>query len=276
MKSRKKGGFSISGMRLNLQYLTLCVETGTHYSSGMFMTKITKNSIWCGGRITAIKKLSSGNYGCICTCGKKHKMTKNQLAAAEFPCTCGSPEKHPVVVVSADPDRGAKLTKLQERMKRLNSVFKDEVSTIQRLLEAHNSDGAITVFQKTALATMIELIPIAEEKYRKFGNERSAYALNSLITQARELVGDIKAEQDQRELALRLSREIVNPAFIQIMQNMVDNLYQLKRNVESCVPTNRVSDVHRQVEQTAREITHFLEQSYAQIRDRITSEMTDI
>lgn len=269
-------------------------------------TKITKDSVWHKGRITAVKKLGGpdNEFGCYCACGKKLRLTQHELTSGPFPHDCGTrpikgtstalalvpfvidteaeseseaaddePDDLPAVVSTGD--NGGKLEKLKTRLSKLDSVFKDEVEGIQHMLNNANSDSAITKFQKQALVTLIELIPIAEEKYRQYGNERSAYALGALISQCRELVGDIKAERDSRGIALHLSHAIIHPMFISIMQNIVDNLFQLKKGVESYVPPARSRDTNNLIDQTAREITHYLEQSYNMTRDRIVTEMME-
>jgi hypothetical protein len=224
-------------------------------------------SLFFEDRIIIRRTLKDGSYVCRCKCGKLHKLRLKELYG-EFPCACGT---------SPYPGKAKKSKKptsdVSDRLAEVDSVFKREVENIHHLLESKNTDTAVTRFQKSALATLIELIPIAESKYRKYGNERAAYAMNSLISQSRELITDIKAEQNSRDLALRITSEILRPAFVMIMQNMVDNMYHLKKNMEGYVPDKHTRDIHTLTDTSAREITHYLEQTYKSVSDRIMQEL---
>lgn len=234
------------------------------------LQKVTRDSIWFQGRMVAKKKLGEDLFGMLCVCGKKYRMNTEQVTTGKFPCKCRSTA---IVAIQPGTVATAKDKILTSRLSKLDSVFKDEVVAIQRLLQQNQSDNATACFQKSMLALLIELIPFAEDEYRKMPKERNAYAMNSLISQARELISDLKAERDSKGLALRLSHEILNPAFISMVQNIIDANYYLKRNIDIHILPNAKQKVYASIDDTSKTIAAYMEDTYNDVRDRIVTEM---
>lgn len=163
---------------------------------------------------------------------------------------------------------------VHNNVKRLVASFKDEIPSMQSLLDS-DSDRASEKFQKNALLMLIDLIPIAEAKYREHAGEHAAYALNTLISQARELVSDIHASNDSRQLALTLTSDIVKPSILSISQNMVDNIYQLRRRIETYVKPNKSEQVNAAIDDVAKSFAVYLEEQYAQLHELIYNKLTE-
>jgi len=122
---------------------------------------------------------------------------------------------------------------------------------------------------------LVELIPYAEDEYRSNPKERNAYAMNSLISQARELVADIQAERDSKGLALRLSHEILSPAFVSMAQNVIDTIYYLKRTIDPNILPDEQRRVYKHMDEAARSIASYMEMTYNETRDRIIETMSE-
>ncbi len=167
----------------------------------------------------------------------------------------------------------SKQRKQIRRLASLHSVFKDDVIQISDLLNSLNTDDAISKFQRTMLQSLLDLIPVAEDRYRKEGTERSANAFNSMVSQSRELIADLQAERDTKQLALQLSREIIDPAFIGIAQIVIDNLHNLKRSMETYVPEKRHIQLNGIVRDTAKGIAQYIEDQRADIGERMVEVM---
>ena len=169
------------------------------------------------------------------------------------------------------------LTKKQRqqarRLKNLRSLFKDDVTEIASLLEDQQTESAVNRFQRTMLKSLMDLIPIAEDKYRQEGSERAAYALNSLVSQARELIADMQAERDGRQLALQLSSEIIDPAFIGIAQVVIDSLHNLKRSLETYVPEHRHPQLNNLARESAGTIARYIESQRGHIKEKMVESM---
>ncbi len=163
-------------------------------------------------------------------------------------------------------------TRLFKRLKRFKSIFKGDAFRIQEYLRENKTDNAIQAAQKQLLKMMIEFIPIAESNFRKYGNERGAYAINAIISQTRELMADIRAEKDSREIAYRIVNEVVHPQFMLIAHNYVDNLYRLRKNIEVYTDPKlhgAQESINTRVAECAKECNLFLQESYKSLRDQI-------
>ena len=162
--------------------------------------------------------------------------------------------------------------RLFKRLKRFKSIFKNDAFRIQEYLRENKTDNAIQAAQKKLLKMMIELIPIAESNFRKYGNERGAYAINAVISQTRELMADIRAEKDSREIAYKIVNEVVHPQFMLIAHNYVDNLYRLRKNVEVYTDPKlhgAQESINTKVSECAKECNLFLQEAYKSMRDQI-------
>lgn len=166
-----------------------------------------------------------------------------------------------------------KAKKLAKRLKRYKSIFKGKVSDIQRFIETNDSDNAIDQAQRQLLLMLIELIPIAEDKYREFGNERAAYALNSLVSQIRELISDIRSEEDSSQLVQKILNNILHPTFLLLGQNLVDNMYHLRKQIEIYVKPEDMKIVNTRVNESAKNMASYLEEQYKHLMEKIPETM---
>lgn len=109
----------------------------------------------------------------------------------------------------------------REKQKTMGTVFGEETSHILELIEGGENDSAEKRILRDALRMTVDLIPIAEQSYRDRPSQSSAYALNSLITQAREMLADISAADDRGVLATKISEEFLHTFVRDIAQNIL-------------------------------------------------------
>ncbi len=81
-------------------------------------------------------------------------------------------------------------------------------------------EKSMMIIYQALLDMVLNLIPLAESKYREGTAERAAYALNVYINQARELQNDMRALHDFSQTGYRIV-EIVAHSFTLIAQNLV-------------------------------------------------------
>jgi len=163
--------------------------------------------------------------------------------------------------------------KLHGRMQGVKSAFMEEVSSIHDLLEKDSKDSAISKFQKAILMMLIETIPLAEDKYRETLAERSAYAMNTLISQAREVIAEIRADQDRKQLGYELSEYIIFPAFNAIAYNVRSNIYNLQQDLEPYIKDDAEGKsrqcLYKALAEVRDNIIHHMNESGNSIQDRI-------
>jgi len=209
---------------------------------------------------------------------RKKKRTRGFRKRTELMLVNGLRKAALAEMVEADVPRSvAKLperrkARLYKRLKRFKSIFKSDAFRIQEYLRENKTDNAIQAAQKQLLKMMIELIPIAESNFRKYGNERGAYAINAIISQTRELMADIRAEKDSREIAYKIVNEVVHPQFMLIAHNYVDNLYRLRKNIEVYTDPKlhgAQEAINTRVSECAKECNLFLQESYKSLRDQV-------
>ena len=198
----------------------------------------------------------------------KDKPVKKKKKYKENP---NAPKVSPPEVSEREQKRRASV---HRNLKQTLKTFREDSPDIQQLLE-QDSDRASERFQRRALAMLIDLIPVAEAKYRERAGEHSAYALNSLISQARELISDIQAGKDSEELVNTLGLEILKPCFTAIAQSMIDNIYRLRRRVERNIKPSKVESVNEAVDDMAKEFAAYLENQYTQTYDLVRKKMLD-
>lgn len=153
------------------------------------------------------------------------------------------------------------LERTQDVLKKASTTFGVPSKQLYAMIQDGQTDQAIAVFQKQMLATMVRLIPIAENQYRREKKEHTAYALNSLVSQARELAADIQASADRAQIAERIIAEYWVPTFTAFVQTLVTEAQVLKsglrtkmrREVEA-QGLQEVDDFVRSVARTGNEL----------------------
>ena len=160
--------------------------------------------------------------------------------------------------------------KLKRRLRKVKSVFKSQVGDIQDLLDNSNNDVAITIARRNLLKMLTELIPFAEANYRQYGNERAAYALNTLITQMRELIADIQSEHNKSELLMRILTEIMHPRFLLLGQHIIDVFYYLRTSIQPNLKSASELLMIDEINGSAKNTGKFIEEMYKDIQRELT------
>ena len=162
---------------------------------------------------------------------------------------------------------------VEARTEKFLTTFQEDSLRIRKLLQQGQNDNAISLFQKSTLSTIIDLITIAERQYRKKKVESSAYALNSLISQARELIADLEARHDRLNMASNITREVLQPQFMRMASNIINTLHNTKRSIEPYVKNEKA--VNDKVDEAARSIALFLEELFVDTQVKIEAKMSE-
>lgn len=105
--------------------------------------------------------------------------------------------------------------------KGMRSILGDSAEEIQQLLEANNSDSAISLMQKRMAQTVVDLIPYAEHAVRKSKGARGVYQINSLVTSLREIMIDMQSTKDKGAIGDTMVEKVIRPAFLDIGMELV-------------------------------------------------------
>jgi hypothetical protein len=108
------------------------------------------------------------------------------------------------------------------------SVFKNSLAKIHEASAKHNyGEQAILVMYKAMYDTVTDLIPIAEENYRKYKIDKSAYALNTYFNQLREIANDMRSVNNY-EAQVQTIVEMVRRQFTLIANHFVEETNNTK------------------------------------------------
>lgn len=157
----------------------------------------------------------------------------------------------------------------EKDLKKVSSKFGLSVRDINKMIETGDTERAVGYFQKKLLSAIVALIPIAEKQYKKSKSQSQAYAMNAMISTARELAQDLQATADRKKLAQQIAQDVLMPAFRSIVQSIVDEHYILKKDLEDDLQPKRIRKGKERVDATAKNIAKLTQQIYVNLAERI-------
>lgn len=169
-----------------------------------------------------------------------------------------------------------KYGELAETVKQVGSTFGIRKREIMDAVDSGNIDHAVLQFQRQAYSTIVNLIPIAEKEYKKSKREHQAYVLNALISQGRELASDLMASGDRAQLADVLIREVLEPTFKALLQQMMQEQLQLKTILGDKLKPAFVPDASREMDDSLKRLagcmTELFKSTSLQINKKLLGE----
>ena len=112
-----------------------------------------------------------------------------------------------------------------------SSSFGKSVPTIRQYLKGRDYGNAAITAKGALLATLVELIPVAESAVRENKAQRGIYQFNSLATQMRELLIDLDGERDLEGLITSIINEALDPQLRTFAQMLVQWNSGVKRSL---------------------------------------------
>lgn len=218
---------------------------------------IRKDEVY--GSFRTIKRFKDERkYGCQCEyCGSKRKFTEAQLMVEPI-CDCQVKE-----VVSNTLDHATSL--LDEDT---YSLFQEQVQQISEKFE-NNPDKGVNQFQLMSLKMLVDLIPYAEKEYRRDPRQSNAYAINALVTQIRELISDLQAEDNTLELINKIVLNIVQPITQKIAGSLIEFNFSIKSSIKGDLIDGRYERVEREIDTATKDIARTIQGYVNQMCDEI-------
>lgn len=152
--------------------------------------------------------------------------------------------------------------------------------TFQALSDRVSDDpGLNEALQKQLYRSMLMLtlgvIPKAEAYYRKERTDRAAYALNALVSQARELVIDLRMVKDVDTQVEYIKDQILMPVFKSFTQVLLQEVFSLKNKVDTSVTNMKLNKaVKSEVDVLARALGTYQTNMIELIASNIDSFLT--
>lgn len=163
-----------------------------------------------------------------------------------------------------DPAAAEAVRVFRETLNRLKSQIGGEEDVDFR------SDVGTKVILRAMLATTLELIPTAAEKYTTEKNESAAYAFSSLLNQSKDLMSQLRSMDSLDEQADHISDNILVRANMATGQNLISGLMQMKTRIrESQASLADKSDLCSAMDGMVREHVKFLDEQLKSTTEQI-------
>lgn len=121
-----------------------------------------------------------------------------------------------------------------QKSKKLVSTFqRDFAKTLDEIKNSDDLrvDAASASYYRAALSMVMDLIPVAEDSYRKTQKEGANYALQALVNQGRDLMNDVKLSEDL-EGRLFTIKSLIQNTFERVAGLMMNHKYELQRSID--------------------------------------------
>lgn len=153
---------------------------------------------------------------------------------------------------------------------RVLSMFGQDTVKIQELLTARDNDNAIDAANRAMLSFLLDLIPIAESRYREDSRQSNAYALGHLVDQARSLISDIQAAGDRSIVTDKVIYDIIQPTMMTLGQFLIDTNYQIKREITDYMQPDKVRLAHNAIDVASKESAKYITAMFNDMKTRVT------
>lgn len=154
-------------------------------------------------------------------------------------------------------------------MKSAKSFFGTRSSAIMTLLEQGNNDNAISMTKKSLLQTLVRVLPEAEKILLATGTQRGVYQFNTLVSSVRELIADIEADRDRDFIAQALIVNVVQPAFINMAQQMMLKHHEFRKRSEDYVLPESKQIFSNLLFELGKEIASDMQGSFKELKTKI-------
>ena len=91
------------------------------------------------------------------------------------------------------------------------------------------------------------LLPVAEEIYQTYKNERGMYALNALVNQIRELSSDLRMLSSNDKTVEYVLESVFLPSLQLVLQHFVSDFSELKQNISDSLPPKKAKNIKLQM-----------------------------
>ena len=125
---------------------------------------------------------------------------------------------------------------LEQELIKINNRYKRLAKSIKT---AKSDSQTNTRILKYCLQMSVRLLPIAEETFLKFKNERAIYGLKALVDQNRELMSDIRQMSNNDATIDFILNQVVLPSLQMVLAHQVAAMAELKTEILNICPPKK-------------------------------------
>lgn len=121
------------------------------------------------------------------------------------------------------------IVRISKRYRKLSKSMRESESDVQTNLRV----------LKYCFNMSTRLLPIAEEIYVTYKNERGMYALNALVNQTREIANDIRMLSSNDKTIEYVLQAVFLPTLKLVLQHITGDFSDLKRELSDALPEKK-------------------------------------
>lgn len=162
------------------------------------------------------------------------------------------------------------------RVRGLVTMFGQRADRILSLLEDdEQTDGALTLIQRTLLQTLVDVLPVVERGVRRSKARRGVYQLNQVVSQIRELMQDMQSLKDKGQLGASVADRVIRPSY----QDLAVQISLAFSEIESSSQMRMEGDTHKAFVSDIllpikRNLATYLMQQYGAVREGVVSSLS--
>jgi len=157
----------------------------------------------------------------------------------------------------------------KKTQKAIKASFGKHSHAIIQMLEMNNNDGGITLLKKRLLQMTVNVLPSAEQQLVETGAQKGVYQFATLVSQIRELITDIQADNDKKYIAQTIAETILKPAFMGLAQDIINDHHDFRRATETYVKTQHSSAHNTELRELAKTLANKMTLSYRDVSAKI-------
>lgn len=170
------------------------------------------------------------------------------------------------------PDKGSSVPQpktdidpeLEHEIERIHIRFAKLQKSISKKME---SPAAILTTLKYLLRASLNMVPLAEEDYRR--SRKGMYAFISLGNQIRELMIEIRQTAGGSDTADYLLEEIMVPALQMVLQHVMNDFSFLRKELAKSLPPQKMKRINESINTVLQNYATLMEETSNQVRENV-------
>lgn len=184
------------------------------------------------------------------------------------------------LVVSEDDLKTSTKTKHRSESKALKVIenelmprFGKQSGTIMELIEMGDSDGASALIIKALVQSVVEVLPVAEDRVLDTDAKYGIHGYNMIVSQMRELLIDLKSSKDRSMLGQAMVDRTIRPAFQDVAVQIVSAFTLLQDMAKSRMEPADYKDFRKGVEEAKKGLSDYLMAQYTSVSSQVTKSL---
>lgn len=154
------------------------------------------------------------------------------------------------------------------------SSFGRSVPAIRRHLAGRDYGSAAITAKGALLATLVELVPLAESAVRENKAQKGIYQFNSLVSQMREVLIDLEGDKDLDGLVLNIFNECIDPKLRLLGQMLIQWNTGVKLNLRSIVPPDVYKESASMIDDQTQQLAMYVSQMATSIKQDVETKIS--